>query len=348
MNQTIDREAIKKIVVLRLDKVGDLILSTPFFKNLREGFPQAHIAVVVTPYTEEVMKGDPAVDEVLVYDGDSPLRDQYDFLKKLGSQNWDLAIALSPVSMAYLFTYFTHAPLRYGYAYSRRVLSRFIARVLLTHVKIFSIDEALKRHEKIPHEVEQMLSLLQDMGMETKDYGLSISIHDDELVAAKATLGEWIVGKRLIGVHLSWKWLTDSWTAEDFCEFARALLARYKESYLLLTYGPLEYDLASSISGLLKGEDRILLQGNLSFKRWAGLIAQCDVFFSPDTGALHCATALGIPVIGVYESRSFEHCSQQWAPWKIPHVIVKKRNPEETITELLIGGEKLINTGRMS
>jgi len=348
MSQIADLESIKKIVVLRLDRVGDLILSTPFFRNLREAFPKASISLVVTPYTEDVMKGDPAVDEVLVYDGDSPLRDQYDFLKRLGAQQWDLAIALSPVSMAYLFTYFTHAPIRLGYAYSRRWLSRFIAKVLLTDVKIFSIDEALKRHEKIPHEVEQTLSLLADLGIETKEYRLSLSVKDEEYTAAKTTLGEWIAGKRLIGVHLSWKWLTDGWIAEDFCEFARALLARYKESYLLLTYGPLEYDLASSISGLLKGEERILLQGNLSFKRWAGLIAQCNVFFSPDTGALHCATALGVPVIAVYEAKSFEHCSQQWAPWKVPNVIVRKGNPEDTIKELLTGGEKLINTGRAS
>jgi heptosyltransferase II len=341
-----DKEKIKRIVVIRLDKVGDLILSTPFLRNLRENFPHAHIAVVVTPYTEQILEGNRRIDEIRVYDGKWPRRQRDGFRRDLRRGEWDCAVALSPVTEAYRLAHSSGAPHRFGYVYSRRWLARLLSGSLLTHALVFKIDESLERGEKIPHEVEQTLLLLHEMGCTTVEHQLEISLNKEMKELARKDIGEWARGKKIIGIHLSSKWLTAPWILEDFVTMVRGILAAHVESTVLITYGEAEGALARSVIPLLKDEARLRLEGNLAFKDWAALISACDLFISTDTGALHCAVAAGLPVIGVYEGKNFGHCSQQWAPWKVSHLMVQKDMPSSTSEEIRKGVEVLLQSGR--
>ena len=73
----------------------------------------------------------------------------------------------------------------------------------------------------------------------------------------------------------------------------------------------------------------------MNFSDWAGVVSKCKVFVSTDTGALHCATALKIPVVAVYESSTYDHCSEQWKPWMVEFKSIKKETPSE-VSELAV------------
>jgi heptosyltransferase II len=341
-----NKDTIRRIVVIRLDKVGDLILSTPFLRNLRENFPQSHIAAVVTPYTEQILEGNSRIDEIRIFDRKWPRREAEQFRKELREGDWDCAIALSPITDAYFLALASGAPHRVGYVYSRRWLARLFSRSMLTHAVVVKIDEALSKGEKVPHEVTQTLLLLKEMECTTVDYPLEIFVDKADRESARKDLEEWARGRRIIGIHLSSKWLTAPWSMSDFCALVKGILSLSVESTVLITYGEAEGELARVLPPLLSGDERVRMMGNLAFKKWAALISGCELFISTDTGSLHCAVAAGIPVIGVYEGRTFEHCSQQWAPWMVSHHMVRKDNPQLTSAEIMQGIAKLLDRGR--
>ena len=67
-SQTSEDRRQKKILIVRLDRLGDVVLSTPVIKNLRGAYPDSYIAFMVRPYTSQVVEGNPYLNEVIVYD----------------------------------------------------------------------------------------------------------------------------------------------------------------------------------------------------------------------------------------------------------------------------------------
>ncbi|MDQ7824163.1 MAG: glycosyltransferase family 9 protein [Candidatus Eremiobacteraeota bacterium] len=337
-----EKEQFQNILVIRLDKVGDLLLSTPFLRNLRECYPHSHIAVLVKPYTREVLLGNPHVDEIIVHHhGDSLIRALM-AASPLRSRPWDMAVALSPTVISYVTAMLSGARERAGYTYSRRIAARLIAAATLTSYRVLAIDEALAGGEAIPHEVRQTFTILEEMGWNPGDYPLEVYPGREAGDYAAGLIGKSAPGKKLIGIHLSWKWLTPPWTAHDMLTFIRKVAADYKEYGVLVTYGPEEEHVAEEMERDFLNEGNVFFAGGLAFRQWAALIGRCSIFFSTDTGSLHCAAAMGVPTVCLYEKRTFTHCSQQWAPWKIPAVIIEKDDPSGTIERLIEGCKKLL------
>ena len=108
----------KKILLIRTDRLGDVILSTPVIHNLRIAYPDSHIAFMCRPYTREVLLGNPDLDEVIVYDKynkQRSLRSSIEFAFYLRKKKFDLAIILHPTNRMHMVTFFAGIPLRLGW-----------------------------------------------------------------------------------------------------------------------------------------------------------------------------------------------------------------------------------------
>jgi len=64
----------KKILLVRLDRIGDVLLSTPVIKAVRDAYPESHIAMMVRPYAREIVEGNPYLNEVIIYDRKATIR----------------------------------------------------------------------------------------------------------------------------------------------------------------------------------------------------------------------------------------------------------------------------------
>lgn len=310
---------IKNILVIRLDVLGDLILSTPFFYNLRKMFPSAKISALVKPYTKDVLLGNPNIDELLIY----PDNQASIFEKKLRSNRYDLAISLSPITSSYKLTYSTGAKIRAGYVYSDRPIQILLTKLLLNVCPILDVKSEINSGKGVSHEVRQTFSILKALGGNPEEVPLEIFV--DKYSKKPFPLR--------IGIHLSPKWFTQSWKISDFDLLCNEILDKLANYDLLITYGPSEKYLIDEIS--IAKHKRVILKGDLAFPDWAKEIAQTELFISTDTGALHCAVALERKVVGVYEDSTFDHCSSQWAPWMVEHEIVRKKDAESTIKEII-------------
>jgi heptosyltransferase-3 len=301
----------KTITVIRTDRVGDLILSTPFLQGLRAGFPQASVVALLPPYCRQVLQWSGLVDRQIGLDA-AELPDS------------DLVVALAPRTECLRLAYRTGAPVRLGYVYRDRPLVRLAARFLLTHYEEVTVKPPLE----VAHEVEHLDRLARRLGLpSTRDLPLTVGLNSRK------------VPGRLV-FHLGDRWLAAGWRFEDVRDVLREL-RRFGE--IKVTAGPREEEL------LLENElgiDGIELCRGLSFDRWAELVGSAEVVVSPDTGAVHLSAAMRTPVVVAYEAATFQHCSRQWAPWKVPSRSVIKTSPRETLPKLLAAVEELVSDSR--
>ena len=351
---------IRSVVVVRTDHIGDLVLSTPFLRALREGLPQARITALVPPYIRQVLEGSPLVDRVMVHDRDG----RPEALEALRAERPDLAVSLAPRGRSYRLAWRTGARYRVGYVYSTRPLARLACQAWLTHRLTVHLEKDLARGLPVPHEVRQLEVLARAMGLPYRDDGLALAVPEEDLEFGRSLVQGW--GKHKAALHLCGKWLTEGWKTRNLVRLVEGLLWATNGGGVLITYGPAEEALAMRLAeglasaGLLgpgfrieaEGDEAwhpeplpIRLAGGLSFKQWAAALGATSCVVSPDTGAVHVAAAMGVPVVAVYEAATQRLCTQQWSPWKVPHRMVTKGHPVHTMSTVLQGVEELLLGG---
>ena len=335
MSQPVDFAKVRNVLILRTDHLGDLLMSTPLIRKLRTALPDRRFTLVASPANAQALAGWDAIDEILVFDARWPLAQKWRFLQELWLTRWDLCLTLSPRTISYLLGRLSGAPVRAGLVYSRRVLVRLLSPLWLTHMVVSKVDELVEAGKVVPHEVLQLEEVARALGLPADPPGkIEIPLQPAALTWAQ----EWLSSQGssasgIIGIHGAFKWLSNGWTTADFLSLVRAVQELPGVQKVLLTFGPGDTNLQSEVAEALsrKPDPALLLPGQLPFSRWAALFSRCDAIISPDTGSLHLAVALGRPVVAVYETRKFAHCSSQWAPWQVRSAIVRREAPAVTV-----------------
>jgi len=281
---------IRRIAIVRLDKIGDLILTIPAIASLRIAFPTAKISAIVSPYNKVVLNGSPLVDEVIEW------RWSLENIIRLRKAKFDLMAVFSPTTNSYLLAFFSGAKIRAGYVYANRLIPRLFT--------LLALNKRSVAHE-VPHEVVQSLEVVKQFGIPVKE-----SVKLELPVTAKAWAKHSLPPGMKIGLHFSNAWDT---------AFLSKLVPRLNQvAKVIVTYGPLENP--------PKLEAQFF--GNLRFSEWGALAAECNVFISPNTGSMHLAASQGVPVIAVFEPKSQEEDERRWHPWQVPYRIFRKDDPE--------------------
>lgn len=333
----------RKILILRLDRIGDMLLSTPAIRSVREALPSAHLTLVGSPYNAPVLQGWEAVDEIRAYDRKWPASRKREFARGLREERYDLCMVLSSLMESYRLAASSRARIRAGILYSRRLWARVAGPRLLTHPMVLDIDGAVKRKERVPHEVEQLLGLVRHVGLPAKEHPLEVSLRRADVDWARELVSRSLDGGALIGLHLSDEWLSGGWSGLGIAVLIEEILRGIPGSCVIVTHGPKDSKAAARVAPYLGREwviapdfrNRVLLSGDLPFGRWAALLSLCGAVVTRDTGSLHLAAALGRPVVAIYDKGRFHHNSQQWAPWMVPHCSLESGRCGETSAEIL-------------
>lgn len=332
-------DGVSRILVIRLDKVGDLILSTPFFRNLSLLFPDASVTAAVTPYACGVLENNPFIRETVVVPDDAAGR--VGAAAALRGRRFDLAFSLSPVTAAYRLAAQSGAAYRLGYVYRGRLLTQLYARLVLSRCYTLDVQGMLRRGLAVTHEVRQTFSLLEFLGLEARDFPLELYPRQSDRRRAEEILAPGACGK-YIGVQLSPKWLNAPWSRDDLRNLIGALADTFGDYGFLLLYGKGEEEIARPL-GEAFSSGRFVFAGDTSVLEWASLMERCDAFVTTDTGSLHCAAAMQVPVAAVYEKDTFLHCSSQWAPWMVPNRVIEKKEFRKTAEHIVKSVEALLS-----
>ena len=337
MSLPIDIAQVQNVLILRTDHLGDLLLSTPLIRTMRTAFPGCRFTLVTSPANTGALDGWDAIDDFRFFDPSWSLLHKLAFIQELRRTRWDLCLTLSPRTNSYVLGWLSGATLRAGIVYSRRILARLFSPLFLTHTVVMDIDGKLAAGQPVPHEVMQLAELAVALGLPKTEPGpLEFPLAAGEIAWAKRWLTDNSVTQPapcLIGIHGAGKWLSQGWNVQDFLSLARVITEIRPNTRILLTFGPSDTSLQSAVADALEREPNpaVLTPGQQPISRWAALLSLCDAVVSPDTGSLHLAVALARPVVAMYESDNFTHCSAQWAPWQVPSASIRRGTPAATL-----------------
>lgn len=303
-------DQVRRLLICRTDHIGDLVVSTPVLRAFRERLPQARICHLVAPASRGLVEGSGWADEVIT-------PDQLDRLRDFGA---DAAIGLSPRSATYGLLVKSGAPLRIGYTYAERPLSRLRCWWTLTHTWVTSLQKPLQLGLKVPHEAEVVAQFVEATGLGKVEIRPEFPL-DPELLA----WGREAAQNRPV-LHFAPRWLESGWSLRDFLDLATQLAP------IVVTFGPQERTLLPERLPELPGVE---WRGDMSLKQWAALLGGARALISTDTGAVHIAAAGGTPVVVVHLPQHQLLCSQQWYPWGVSYVNLAKKPLAQMLPELL-------------
>lgn len=310
--------AYRKILLVRTDRVGDLVLTTPAIASFRRSWPAARIEIVVNDYTEPVMRHSPDVDAVHVLTRATAPAKARAIMRILG-KNADIVVALAPRAPDHMLTAWTRAPKRIGYVYRRRYVSRIAANFLLTSHALSDADPDLADRypdRAVAHEVRQVQALVSLAGGATINDELVLIAGPEDKAFAQAR-----VPAGAVCICLSPRWFEPNFGLAA----TRAVIERLAaEAHpVVITFG----DDVAEQARVLRSADigpGVTWMGGASVLQWAACIARCSVVATVDTGATHVAAAMNVPVVVAFEHRYYRLSSQEWAPWRVPSALLCK------------------------
>ncbi|MDD4900383.1 MAG: lipopolysaccharide heptosyltransferase II [Candidatus Omnitrophica bacterium] len=297
------QEDFRRILIVRTDRIGDVILSTPVIKALKMHYPFAYIAMMVAPQAKDIVEGNPYLDEVITYDKDGKHKSWFESMKfsqAIKKKKFDLAVILHPTNRVHLVTFFAGIKRRLGY---NRKLG-----ILLTD----GVNHTKQYGEK--HELEYNLDLLRVLGIEAEDKKLFMPIKNDSENWADELFKEKGIslGERLLAIHPAASCPSKIWPQERFAEVADRLVDAYGFKVLLVG-GPKDIALAQGVSRHMLHE-AINLAGKTSLSQLASILKRCRLFISNDSGPVHIGSAVGVPVISIFGRSQRGLSPLRWGP----------------------------------
>ncbi|MBE0425112.1 MAG: putative lipopolysaccharide heptosyltransferase III [Nitrospirae bacterium] len=302
--------AVNKILVIKLRHIGDVLLTVPVFRALKETFPDAHITALVNSGTEGVLKGVSLIDEIISYDRkikQLPLTKKYlreiKFLRHIRNKRFNMTIDLTGGDRAAIISLASGAKYRIGWRSKKGFIGK---KYLYTH---------LARPDGRMHAVLQNLEVIRRYGITTENLSIDFHIPETDRHFIREILKESKVTETtpVIHVHPTSRWLFKCWKDEYMAEIITWLI---NEGYIVVvTSSPdrREIEKAKGILSLVKGglKGVIDLCGKTTIKQVAAVSEVSRLFFGVDSAPMHIAAAVGTPVIALFgPSGAFS-----WGPW---------------------------------
>ncbi|MBZ0201683.1 MAG: glycosyltransferase family 9 protein [Ignavibacteria bacterium] len=279
-----DKNNVHKILIIKPEAIGDVLLATPVIENLRHNFPDAQINFLTRSYCAEVLIGNPYLDRVLTFNinasgGDSSLC----LIRNIHKQKYDLIIDLFGNPRTAIIVFNSDAKYRIGY--------RFKWRALAYNIKI-------KPRGSVVHNIEFNLDSLHALGLEiitSKPSFYLNAVHTE--FADEFFERNNLNNSPVIGMNPSGTWQTKVWPAEKFAELGKKLSSGNNRILLFWGYGE-EKTLAGKIAKEIG--DSALLIPETDIKYMGSLAKKCSLFITNDTGPMHIAWVLGVNVAAIF------------------------------------------------
>ncbi|MGA2516667.1 MAG: glycosyltransferase family 9 protein [Thermodesulfobacteriota bacterium] len=294
----------QKILVLRLSAVGDVIRTLPAVKALKEHRPSSFITWIVEEPSRALLESQPEVDEVILFPRKRWTRgikspkgiwgtfgEMRGFVKDLRRRKFDVALDFHGILKSGVLSFLSGSPKRIGY--DRRSTKE--GNFLYSNVKVNLPGERISRFER-------NLALLKGIGLELKKlkYRLHIPPEDREYVEDFFKGSSALLIKPLIAIHpgTSQKAFFKRWMPDQYAQLADRLVRELNAS-VLFTWGDKELGWVEGIRKQMK-EPSLLAPKTESLTQLGELYRNCDLYIGGDTGPMHIASLMGIPVVVIY------------------------------------------------
>lgn len=306
----------KNILVMRYRFIGDTVLTVPFLRNLREAYPAARIDLMLEPFSGQVIEGCPYVDEVIPFEfktihaySSQSERGKWSgyahYWKFIRQRKYDAVFVLKRSLSSALLAWAAGVPHRIGFATEGRGL-------ILTDPVPYRQDQ---------HEVENFLDCLRvlDIHIGSKALELWPSAEADRKVGSLFSNAGWKQDDLKIIVHAAASLPAKQWPLERFAAVMKIMKQKYNARFI--------YSGAKGDSSLYQTIEQqgpfagLNLSGMTTLHENLSVYRASHLFFGVDSGPMHMAAAVGVPVIALFGPTD----ERKWGPWGEGHTVITKR-----------------------
>lgn len=325
------------ILIIRLDHIGDCILTTPAIKYLRKKFPDAHISILVNSVSVEIIKNNPDIDEYIVYDAlwfkrsasARPLRDSvafgniFNLIKKLKKEKFDLAVDFRGDIRNIFLAFLSGIKKRVGYGIGGGgfLLTKEVEYISGIHEveKNINVAEGIADAKGSLFNGEPSDIDLQPVLYLTKENEDAIDgfFKENNIKKAEGLAEE----DFLIGIHPGTGTQSKLWSEDKWSKLADRLIDLYNAK-IIITGSLEEKGMLTEISKNMKNKP--VLAYDLSLSQLSALIKRYKFLISVDSAPMHIASAFAIPVVAIMSAINKK---EEWGPIGEKNVIIQKDVP---------------------
>ena len=314
----------KRILIRGVNWIGDAVLTIPAIHKIRHAYPEAHISLLVKPWVAELFGENRDINEIILYDKNyQGLTGKIRLAGVLKNKKFDAAILLQNAFDAALISWLSGIPVRIGYKRDGRGF------LLTTAVPV--ADDILEKHQ-----VYYYLNLLEAAGIDGETIPPYIFLTDQEREWAGTLLSSHFKDHStpLIGVNPGATYgSAKRWPPERFAELIVKIIHDLNGRVIVFG-GPSEVEIADEIINEINklkirqkiehyGSRILVMSGKTNLRELAALISRCDAFITNDSGPMHMASALYVPVVAIFGSTN----STATGPFGEGHKIISRNLP---------------------
>lgn len=308
----------RKILLVRLDNLGDVLLNTPAFHALKTALPGASLSLLTSPVGAQVGRLDSDLAQVIVYE--APWVDPWQNLPQDSQREQQMIARLKAEQFdgALIFTSFRQSSLPAAYlCYLADIPLR---AAISTDGPGSLLTTRHKPPERMIHEVERGLDLVTALGIHTDESDLVLEVPASAKREAEAYLAAHQLASRypLIVLHPGCSMPARTYPWELYAEVIHLLVAQLN-AFVIVTGAEDERELVERVQSSVPAPchaHTLAEAGELPFPAFCGLIERADLVITNNTGPMHIAAALKVPVVALF---ALTNPPEQWGPWHVLH-----------------------------
>jgi ADP-heptose:LPS heptosyltransferase len=301
----------ESFLVVRTDRIGDLVLSTPVLEAIRSNFPESHLAMLVSAYAAEVVKNNPNLDDVIIDDRENRHKGVKGFfvlLREIRRRKIDVSILLRPTLRLALLLFLAGIRRRIGSGY--RSYQMFFNQKVYVHRKM-----------NLRHEADYNLDLLRPLGIAPRKILPRVHLCPEEELFASRTWEEFNIVPEdvVVVIHPGSGNSSLNLPAKRFARVADELAERM-DAKIIFTGTEKEKGLVDFIKNKMR-YTAIDLAGKANTRELASILGRCDLAIANSTGPMHLAVALNTPTVAIF-CPIFSAGPIRWGPYGEGHEVV--------------------------
>jgi heptosyltransferase-1 len=275
-----------KILIIKPSSLGDIVHSLPVLKILKDSFPDSSIDWVVSKNLKDLLTGNPLIHDLIIFDKDSwknlkrihlTIKEMTALVKRLRSKNYDVVLDLQGLLRSGLMTFFSKSSVKVGFHNAREGSTLFYNKKVMVNGAI--------------HAVDRYVELIKCIGANADVIEFPLFADKTDICEIKHLIGE--LPEYLVIVPGA-RWQTKRWQPENFGQVISQLsipcvIAGSKD----------DMRIAEVVFKYSQGK-AINICGKTSLKELINLIANAKAVVSNDSGPMHIAVALDVPVIALF------------------------------------------------
>ena len=314
---------MKNILVIKLRYIGDVLLATPTVRAIKAARPHVRVTMMVNRGTEDVLSGNPDIDEIVILDKGS-LVTQFQLIAGLRRRRFDTVIDLTDGDRSAVLSWVCGAPVRIGFNDEHRWRGRFYTQVV-------------QSAPGVQHRIDRDLEALKPMSIQADSRNPQLWLTPEDANSADRLLDQLGLqrSQSIAMLQPGARYWFKAWPPERFAELADHLTAQYS-CQVLIGGSHQDIDLAQQIRQMAKSSP-VIMAGRTTIKQLAAIAKKSVLFVGSDSGAMHIASAVGTPVVALFGPSN----PREWGPRGGPvEVLYKELDCRSCFHPTCIRGEE--------